>query len=147
MVDNNHFSEIEADQSEGSWEDLKQAECKELPKMKDDYLPKMAGHLPKMSTAKVPAPKIKSFTGSRAERLHQINEVAKTHRPRGRVVAILESGNRTKEQMCTLTTLHVEKTGKTNKKDDSVVVFAVASNPKMPWMHLVTLPAEYHSDL
>jgi hypothetical protein len=41
--------------------------------------------------------------------LAQIAEAIKYYRPQGRVTAIIESPNRSKEQMCTLTTLNVKE--------------------------------------
>lgn len=40
--------------------------------------------------------------GNRQERLEIINKFSKTHRPQGKVVAILNSPNQEREQMCML---------------------------------------------
>ena len=46
---------------------------------------------------------LKELSGSSEERIRQINEIGRTHRPIGKIVGIPESPNRDKEQMCTLT--------------------------------------------
>ena len=43
-----------------------------------------------------------TLRGSPEKRLSQINEFCKTHRPSGKVIGILESPNRDKDQLCTL---------------------------------------------
>jgi len=65
------------------------------------------------------------------------------------VVGIIESPNRTKSQMCTLTTLNLngggkkQKGGKKDKKSKDVeneVVLAMPVNSKLPWMGLDSVP-------
>lgn len=141
-------------QSDGSWEDLDSDDCQDLPKTTPKDLPKQTlDTLPKLKGSKRAAPKIKAFSGSKASRFEQINEAAQTFRPQGRVLAVIECPNRTKEQMITLTTLKPasgskkENGKKKNKAEDAVHVLAVPANTKLPWMQLSSLPAEYHEDV
>lgn len=67
------------------------------------------------------------------------------------MVAIRESGNREKEQMCTLTTLSLgQKSGKQKKRNQQQqaeeVVLAAPVNQKLPWMDLEAIPAEFGQD-
>ena len=52
--------------------------------------------------------------GNREERLKVILRLSETHRPQGRVMAIIESPNRDKEQMCLIREIEVKK-GQKNK--------------------------------
>jgi hypothetical protein len=62
------------------------------------------------SATKEQKPKVPHrFKGNKDQILAQIAEAIKYYRPQGRVTAIIESPNRSKEQMCTLTTLNVKE--------------------------------------
>ena len=102
-------------------------------------------------------PALKEISGNLEERIRQINEIGKTHRPLGKIVGIAESANRQKEQMCTLVEMTEGDAGKKqrNKKpkkqdkgksSESLTVYAVPVNRKLPWLEIKELPLEYEED-
>ena len=79
-------------------------------------------------TIKITEPK-----GNLKQRIYQINEICKSHRPQGRIIGIKESPNRTKEQLVTLS-------------DVDGTIFAVPVNQKLPWFSVGTMPEEFYTD-
>lgn len=121
----NDLPEVDCDDSnDGSWEDVDSQDPYAFVGSEVDSAPSSARQEKKERTFSMAPPKkvlIKlaapvkkpgeerdvpeSLTGSSEERLVQINELCKTHRPRGKVLGILESPNREKDQLCTLVEL------------------------------------------
>jgi len=99
--------------------------------------------------------------GDLQQRIKQINEICLTHRPQGRVVAILSSPNSDKEQMCLLREVdshskdNKQARGKKNKKAkqggqadaEDKQVYLVPVNQKLPWLQPSEIPQEYYEDM
>jgi hypothetical protein len=72
----------------------------------------------------------REIRGTKEERINQINEFTKTHRPLAKIVFIEESPMREVNHICCL--IEVEKS--LNQKKS--IVFARPANKKLPWMFL-----------
>ena len=76
----------------------------------------------------------------------QVNEICKTHRPQGRVIAILNSPNQSKDQMCMLKELkdaNDKKKGKNVRKE----IMLEPVDRKLPWLVPCRVPREYREDI
>ena len=86
----------------------------------------------------------KELSGSKDERVTQINQYGLKLRPLAKIVGLTQSPNRKQNQMVTL--VEIEQKQISNSEQSKSLIFAVPVNDKLPWFIVSMVPKEFNDD-